>query len=121
MADQNTVAKELMDSIDVDRLRKDLDALRSDIAALGGELTNTLKSVSGTAQASARRGYKIAQDGVTATVSDLRKQGASALEQVQDTAESLEESLEDAVRQRPLAAVGLAIGLGFLIGATWRR
>jgi hypothetical protein len=23
--------------------------------------------------------------------------------------------------QRPIAAVGLAVGLGFLIGVTWRR
>jgi len=30
-------------------------------------------------------------------------------------------SLEDAVQQRPLAAVGLAVGLGLLIGMTWRR
>jgi hypothetical protein len=36
-------------------------------------------------------------------------------------AESLEETLEDAIMQRPIAAVGLALGIGFLIGVTWRR
>ena len=30
-------------------------------------------------------------------------------------------SLEDVIAQRPLATVGLALGLGFLIGVTWRR
>jgi len=34
---------------------------------------------------------------------------------------SLEETLEDVITQRPLAAVGLALGIGFLIGVTWRR
>jgi hypothetical protein len=34
---------------------------------------------------------------------------------------SIEESLEEAIAQRPLATVGLALGIGFLIGATWRR
>ena len=34
---------------------------------------------------------------------------------------SLEETLEDVITQRPLATVGLALGLGFLIGVTWRR
>jgi len=39
----------------------------------------------------------------------------------QDAAHSIEETLEDVIQQRPLATVGLALGLGFLIGATWRR
>ena len=38
-----------------------------------------------------------------------------------DAASSIEETLEDVITQRPLATVGLALGLGFLIGATWRR
>ena len=43
------------------------------------------------------------------------------MDAAQDAATSIEESLEDAITQRPLAAIGLAIGLGFLIGVTWRR
>jgi ElaB/YqjD/DUF883 family membrane-anchored ribosome-binding protein len=39
----------------------------------------------------------------------------------QDAAVSFEETLEDVITQRPLATVGLALGIGFLIGATWRR
>jgi hypothetical protein len=38
-----------------------------------------------------------------------------------DAAASIEETVEDAIVQRPIAAMGLAIGLGFLIGVTWRR
>ena len=37
-----------------------------------------------------------------------------------DAASSIEESLEDAITQRPLATVGLALGIGFLIGVAWR-
>ena len=43
------------------------------------------------------------------------------MDAAQDAASSLEESLEDVIQQRPLATVGLALGLGFLIGVTWRR
>jgi ElaB/YqjD/DUF883 family membrane-anchored ribosome-binding protein len=38
-----------------------------------------------------------------------------------DAASSIEETLEDVITQRPLATVGVALGLGFLIGLTWRR
>ena len=43
------------------------------------------------------------------------------MDAAQDAANTIEETLEDAVAQRPLAAIGLAVGLGFLIGVTWRR
>jgi len=123
MAGQERIAavKEFAEAIDVDRFRQDLDALKKDIAALGAEMTTTLKSVAETAQSQARRGYKRMQGNVASTVSDLRQQGSTALEGAQDTMETLEESLEDAVRQRPLSAVALAVGFGFLIGVTWRR
>jgi ElaB/YqjD/DUF883 family membrane-anchored ribosome-binding protein len=39
----------------------------------------------------------------------------------QDAAASVEETLENVITERPLATVGLALGLGFLIGVTWRR
>ena len=43
------------------------------------------------------------------------------MDAAQDAAYSIEESLEEVIAQRPLATVGLALGIGFLIGATWRR
>ena len=48
-------------------------------------------------------------------------QVVEALDAAQDAAATLEDTLEDAIQQRPIAAVGLALGLGFLIGVTWRR
>ena len=39
----------------------------------------------------------------------------------QNAASSMEETLEDAISQRPLATLGLAVGLGVLIGMTLRR
>jgi ElaB/YqjD/DUF883 family membrane-anchored ribosome-binding protein len=29
--------------------------------------------------------------------------------------------LEEAIRERPVASIAVALGLGFLIGVTWRR
>jgi predicted PurR-regulated permease PerM len=39
----------------------------------------------------------------------------------ENAATSIEDTLEDVIVQRPLATVGLALGVGFLIGVTWRR
>jgi len=106
---------------DYDRLRRDLEGLRTDLSKLVSEAANTLNDLSTVAQRQVRRGYRSTRSSVDAVVSDVAKQGSEAVDAVQDTAASLEESLEDAVRERPIAAMGLAIGLGFLVGVTWRR
>lgn len=51
----------------------------------------------------------------------MSERGSAMMGAAQDAASSIEESLEDMITQRPLATVGLALGLGFLIGVTWRR
>jgi ElaB/YqjD/DUF883 family membrane-anchored ribosome-binding protein len=52
---------------------------------------------------------------------DMSERGSAMMGAAQDAAGSIEDTLEDAITQRPLATVGLALGIGFLIGAAWRR
>jgi ElaB/YqjD/DUF883 family membrane-anchored ribosome-binding protein len=80
-----------------------------------------LNSFAGTAPKQARRGYLQARANGDARGDDLSDRGSAMLDAAQDAAYSLEGSLEDVIQQRPLATVGLALGLGFLIGVTWRR
>ena len=95
--------------------------MKDDIAALADQITDVLNSFAGTARKQAHRGYRQARANVDATVDDLSDRGSAMMDAAQDAAHSLEESLEDVIQQRPLATVGLALGLGFLIGVTWRR
>ena len=114
-------AQQIQDKNLQDRLEKDVAAVKNDIAALTDQITDALNSFAGTAQKQARRGYKQARANVDSAVDDMSERGAAAMDAAQDAAYSIEESLEDVITQRPLATVGLALGLGFLIGAVWRR
>lgn len=113
--------KDLTDKATYERLQKDVDAVKNDISALTEQITEALNSFTGSAQKRARRGYRQARANVDSTVADLSKRGSEALDAAQDAAATLEDTLEDAIQQRPIAAIGLALGLGFLIGVTWRR
>jgi ElaB/YqjD/DUF883 family membrane-anchored ribosome-binding protein len=113
--------KDLTDKANDDRLQKDVDAMKHDISNLADQVTDALDAFAGSAQKQARGGYKQARSNVDSVLSDLGKHGNAALEQARDAAATLGDTLEDAVQQRPLAAVGLALGLGLLIGMTWRR
>ena len=120
-SDGEAAMKNLTDKATYERLEKDLSAVKNDIAALADQITDVLNSFAGTAGKQARRGYKQARANVDQAVDDMSERGAAAMGAAQDAAYSIEETLEDAITQRPLATVGLALGLGFLIGAVWRR
>ncbi len=113
--------KNLTDKATYERLEKDVAAVKNDISALTEQITDALNSFAGTASKQARRGYQQARANVNSTVDDLSERGSAAMDAAQDAASSIEETLEDIIQQRPLATVGLALGLGFLIGAAWRR
>ena len=95
--------------------------MKNDISALAEEITDVLNSFAGTATRQARRGYKEARANVDSAVDDFSERGSAMMDAAMESATSIEESLEDAITSRPLATVGLALGIGFLIGAVWRR
>jgi ElaB/YqjD/DUF883 family membrane-anchored ribosome-binding protein len=119
--DGETGMRNLTDKATYERLEKDVAAVKNDITALTEQITDALNSFAGTARKKARRGYKQAQANVDSAVDGLSERGGAVMDAAQDAAMSIEETLEDVIAERPLATVGLALGLGFLIGLTWRR
>jgi ElaB/YqjD/DUF883 family membrane-anchored ribosome-binding protein len=119
--DGEDAMKKLADKETYDRLQKDVDAVKDDISKLADQLSDALDAFTATARKQSRRGYKQTRSNLEAMMSDATEKGNAALTAAQDAAVNLEDTVEDAIVQRPLAAMGLAVGLGFLIGVTWRR
>jgi ElaB/YqjD/DUF883 family membrane-anchored ribosome-binding protein len=119
--DGETGMRNLTDKATYERLEKDVAAVKNDITALTEQITDAINSFVGTARKQARRGYKQARTNVDSAVDGLSERGSDVMGAAQDAAMSIEETLEDVIAERPLATVGLALGLGFLIGLTWRR
>jgi ElaB/YqjD/DUF883 family membrane-anchored ribosome-binding protein len=113
--------KNMTDKATYERLEKDVNAVKNDIAALTDQITDVLNSFAGTATKQARRGYDQARSRAEETMDDMSERGSAMFDAAHDAASSLGESLEDIITQRPLATIGLALGIGFLIGAAWRR
>lgn len=106
--------------------------MRNDISALTDQITEVLNTFAGSASKHPRRGYKEARANADSAYDDLYERGRSAygdlsergsamIDSAYDAASSLEESLEDTITQRPLVTVGIALGIGFLMGAAWKR
>jgi ElaB/YqjD/DUF883 family membrane-anchored ribosome-binding protein len=55
------------------------------------------------------------------TIAMVGERGEDALRDLRGVGETLVEGIEDALHERPIVTVGVAIGVGFLLGAAWRR
>jgi ElaB/YqjD/DUF883 family membrane-anchored ribosome-binding protein len=121
IANDETEVKDMTDQATYQSLEKDVSAVKNDIAALTDQITDALNSFTGAAKKRARRGVKEARANVDSAIDDISERGSAVLDAAQSAATTIEDTLEDVIVQRPLATVGLALGLGFLIGVTWRR
>ncbi|MDA9530840.1 MULTISPECIES: DUF883 family protein [unclassified Bradyrhizobium] len=113
--------KDWTDKATRERLEKDVAAVKSDIATLTDQITDALNTFANSTGKQARRGYRQARENVDSAMDDMSERGSAMMEAAQDAYGSIEETLEEAITQRPLATVGLALGIGFLIGVAWRR
>ena len=119
--DPETAMRQQVGDETYDRLEKDVSSVKTDMQALSDQITSALNTLAGAAKKQARRGYKQARANVDSAVSDLSDRSGAMMSAAQDAASTIEETLEDAIAQRPLATMAIALGLGFLIGVTWRR
>ena len=121
MSNGEAATRNMTDKVTQERLEKEVNAVKNDIAALTDQITDAINSFAGTASKQARRGYKQARANAEQAVDDMSERGSAMMDAAHDAASSIGETLEDAITERPLATVGIALGLGFLIGLTWRR
>ncbi|VVT19376.1 conserved hypothetical protein [Roseovarius sp. EC-HK134] len=90
---------------EMDHLSQQISTLREDISAI----SKTLAGLGGTTR-------DAAVDGARRKVSQLRDASSEQLHAAQHHAEDMGQQAADAVRNQPAAAVGLAVGVGFLLG-----
>ncbi|MBK3662468.1 DUF883 domain-containing protein [Bradyrhizobium diazoefficiens] len=124
IADGEARMRDRTDKATAERLEKDVAAVKNDIAALTDQITDALNTFANATGKQARRGYKQARDNrdnMDSTLDDFSERGSAMMGAAQDAYGSIEETLEDAITQRPLATVGIALGIGFLVGIAWRR
>jgi len=105
----------------VDEEAYDLSAVKRDIARLTQQVTDMAGALGALAKRRAARGLRQAQANVDTIMSDGADRAEAAADAARVTVASIEDTLADAVAERPLAAVAIGFGVGLLIGVTWRR
>ncbi len=103
------------------RLEKEMANMRDAIGGLSDQISDAASDIGSVAKEQARRGLGHARANVGSMVNDASDRLGVVANRAQSKASTLGDSLEDAIQERPLAMLTLALGLGFLAGVIWRR
>ena len=95
-------------------IQDDLQALRDDFGRLAEQVGQILSDRGGAAWRRARTGV----DGVMSDAQDKSREAADAMREVSD---NFVAAIDDSLKTRPYTTLAIIGGIGFLLGAMWRR
>jgi ElaB/YqjD/DUF883 family membrane-anchored ribosome-binding protein len=95
-------------------IQADLEALRNDIGRLTAQIADILGAKGSAA-------WSRAKSNIGDVVSDAGAKGQEAVDAVREVGDNIVDAIDESLKQRPYTTLALAVGIGFLFGATWRR
>ena len=95
-------------------IQADLAAMRDDVTKLTSQLADIMASRGGVA-------WRKAKANVEGVVTDVQDKGMEAVDAVREVGDNVVDAIDESLKKRPYTTLALAVGLGFLFGATWRR
>jgi ElaB/YqjD/DUF883 family membrane-anchored ribosome-binding protein len=105
----------------IDDIQRDLQVVRDDLSRLAQQVASLLGVTGSEALRDVKAQMSRAKQSLDGVLSDASEKGMEAVDTVRESTDTALEALEDAVRQRPFATLAIAVGLGFLFGASLRR
>ena len=103
-------------------IQADLEALRGDVARLTAQIADILASRGGEAWTRAKENIKSnIKANIEGVMSDASARGQEAVDAVREVGDNLVDAIDESLKKRPYTTLALAVGIGFLFGATWRR
>jgi ElaB/YqjD/DUF883 family membrane-anchored ribosome-binding protein len=95
-------------------IQADLQALRDDVTRLASQITDIFSAKGNAAWTRAR-------SNVEGVVSDVGAKGQEAFDAMQEAGDRVVDAIDESLEKRPYTTLALALGIGFLFGAMWRR
>ena len=103
------------------RLKQDLTAVKNDVAHLTQQIVDAVNALAAVAQNQGRRSLRQARANIDQAVSGASDRAGAVTTAAQGAASSVADSLAEAIQERPITSVALAMSVGFVIGVAWRR
>ena len=100
---------------------KEMMATKNEVARLSAQIAAAVTTLGEIAKTQAKRGSREARLNVDTLVSAATDRAGVVADAAHEAAGSIEDALAGVIQDRPFAMVTVALGVGFLLGAVWRR
>ncbi len=95
-------------------MQKDMQNLRDDFARLAQQIADIVANRGGAA-------WQRAKTGMDDAVADAQDKSREAVDAMREVSDQFVEAIDESIKSRPYTTLAMALGLGFLFGAMWRR
>jgi ElaB/YqjD/DUF883 family membrane-anchored ribosome-binding protein len=95
-------------------IQADLQALRDDVTRLATQISDIFAAKGNVA-------WSRAKTNVEGVVSDVGAKGQEAIDAAQEVRDKVIDAIDESLETRPYTTLAVALGIGFLLGAMWRR
>ncbi|MGH6771810.1 MAG: DUF883 family protein [Xanthobacteraceae bacterium] len=95
-------------------IQDDLEALRDDVARL-------TQQIGGILSAKGNKAWQRARSNAEDVFAEVQDKGMEAVGAVREVGDNMVDAVDESLKKRPYTTLALALGIGFLFGATWRR
>jgi ElaB/YqjD/DUF883 family membrane-anchored ribosome-binding protein len=95
-------------------IQADLEALRNDVSQLTSQIADIFATKGNAA-------WGRAKSNLEGMVSDASAKGQEAVDAVREVGDNVVDAIDESLKKRPYTTLALAVAIGFLFGATWRR
>jgi ElaB/YqjD/DUF883 family membrane-anchored ribosome-binding protein len=99
-------------------IQADIEALRNDVTRLTAQIADIFSSKGGAAWSRAKSNI---QSNIEGVMSDATAKGQEAVDAVREVSDNMVDAIDESLKKRPYTTLALAVGIGFLFGAIWRR
>lgn len=106
-------AKKAAESTSED-IQDDLNTLQEDVVRLSQQLARF-------AAAKGNEAFGVAKDNLDDVLGGAQARGRDAVEAVNEVRDNLASAIDDSIERRPYTTLALAVAIGFVVGAIWKR
>ena len=100
---------------------QEIERLKSDMAKLGEHVSRLMNATGTHAARTARSQFERARSRVDDAIADAGELGSEAADGMREMRDTIGDAVEESVQNRPFTTLAMALAVGFVFGAVWRR
>jgi ElaB/YqjD/DUF883 family membrane-anchored ribosome-binding protein len=104
-----------------DKAADTAEDISQDLQSLQEDVTRLTQQIADIVAAKGTEVWRRARANVDGMIGEATGKGKEAADAVRDVGDTLADAIDESLERRPYTTLALALGLGFLFGAVWRR